>query len=390
MVESDKGGGPSSPGGPASSGGASQPPIGGLVVDPRDVKTNPSLTKFLRERISAAIVSGLTAIGILRPRTANGELGPRHWKGLFTFLGVILAVIVVWTSVHVVQPGNVAVPVTFGHSGEPLGPGVHITLPFTRTYSMSTRTQNYTMSPSQGDGPAGSVDGPVVVLAKDGGAATVNATLLYRMDRRKATDVYRNLGRNYAAAVVRPTARSCIRLEFTKYPVTDAASTASGAIEDNVAACIKEKLESAGLLLQAFQLRGVALGDSVQTAVDAKVASQQKLQQQLFEVATAQKQAEIVRIQALATNEQARIAECGGQPGTTRVNGQMVETIVPNPQDQCVNSALSPEYLQFSYIQALNNLAKSGNASAVVLPFGQNVTPLITLPTNGSTSTSQP
>jgi regulator of protease activity HflC (stomatin/prohibitin superfamily) len=390
MVESDKGGGPSSSGGaPSQPPRGAQPPIGGLVVDPRDIKTNPSLTKFLRERISGAVVSGLTAIGILRPRTANGELGPRHWKGLFIFLGTIFAIIIVWTSVHVVQPGNVAVPVTFGHSGEPLGPGVHITLPFTRTYSMSTRTQNYTMSSSAKDGPAGSVDSPVAVLGKDGGAANVNATLLYRIERDKASEVFRNLGLNYSTSIVRPTARACVRLEFTKYDMADAASTASGTIEDNIAACVKEKLESAGLLLQAFQMRGISLGSTLQAAVDAKVAAQQKLQQQLFDVATAQKQADIQRIQALATNDQAVIAECGGRPGSTTVNGQTVQTIIPNPQAECTKSALTDAYLQFAYIQALNNLAKSGNSSTVVVPFGQNVSPLISLPPS-STSTSTP
>ena len=61
---------------------------------------------------------------MLRPRTATGELGPRSWKGLFLFLGTIFAIVFVWTSVHIVQPGNVAVPVTFGHTGEPLDPGI--------------------------------------------------------------------------------------------------------------------------------------------------------------------------------------------------------------------------------------------------------------------------
>src|SRR5689334_18441070 len=263
--DSDKGDGPGSgaPLGSAQSS-ASQKPIGGLVVDPRDIKTNPSLTKFLRTRISGAIVSGLVAIGILRPRNADGELGRRHWGGLFVFLAAVFAVIIIWTSIHVVQPGNVAVPVTFGHSSEPIGPGIHLTLPFTSTYSMSTRTQNYTMSSSASDGPQGSVDGAVPVLGKDGGGATVNATLLYRLDRTKASDVYRNIGRNYSSSIVRPTARSCIRAEFTKYGIADGASIDSGAIEDNIAACIKAKLESVGLLLQAFQLRSVALGTNVQ------------------------------------------------------------------------------------------------------------------------------
>ena len=390
MVESDKGGGPSSSGGaPSQSAREAQPPIGGLVVDPRDIKTNPSLMKFLRERISGAIVSGLTAIGVLRPKKANGELGPRHWKGLFIFLGTIFAIVIVWTSVHVVQPGNVAVPVTFGHSGEPLGPGVHITLPFTRTYSMSTRTQNYTMSSSANDGPAGSVDSPVAVLGEDGGAATVNATLLYRVDRDKASDVYRNLGRSYATAVVRPTARSCVRAEFAKYPVAEAASTASGSIEDNVGACVKDKLESAGLLLQAFQLRGVTLDPSVAKAVAAKVAAQQTLLQQAFDQATALRKAEIVRIQAKATSDQEQIVQCGGHFATVTINDKDIQTIVPNEPGKCTSSGLTDAYLQYAYIQALNNIATSGNANVIISPNGQ--APLFTVPTTGgSTSTTQP
>ena len=383
MVQSDKGGGPS------SSGGASQPPIGGLVVDPRDVKTNPSLTKFLRERISAGIVGALVAIGILRPRTATGELGPRHWKGLFAFIGVIIAVVVVWTSVHVVQPGNVAVPVTFGHAGDPLDPGIHITLPFTNAYSMSTRTQNYTMSASPGDGPAGSVDSAVTVLGSDGGSGTVNATLLYRVDRSRATDVYRNLGRNYGPAFVRPVARGCIRDSFTQFGIVDGASTKSAAIQQNIADCVKAKLESVGLLLQSFELRSVTPSSSVQAAVDSKVQSQQKLFQQAFDEATALKQAEIRRIQAQAVSDEERIVQCGGHLGTIKVNDKDVQTIVPNAPDQCNNLGLTNAYLEYAYIQAINNLATSGKATVIVGSNGSSPLPVITVP-NGSTPTSTP
>src|SRR5947207_5681004 len=199
--DSDKAGGSG-----VTSAPPNQKPIGGLVIDPREVKTNPSLTKYLRERIGAGVIGSLVAIGFMRPRNANGELGPRHWTGLVAFIGVIIAVVIVWTSLHIVQPGNVAVPVTFGHAGKPLDPGLHITLPFTNANSMSTRTQNYTMSSLPSDGPRGSVDSAVTVLGRDGGSATVNATLLYLLDRSKATDVYRNLGRNYGPSYVRPAA----------------------------------------------------------------------------------------------------------------------------------------------------------------------------------------
>ncbi len=383
MVESDKGGGPSSSGAPPQSPREAQPPIGGLVVDPREIKTNPSLTKFLRERISGAIVSGLVAIGILRPRNADGELGPRHWKGLFAFLGVIIAVLVVWTSVHVVQPGNVAVPVTFGHAGEPLDPGIHITLPFTTAYSLSTRTQNYTMSSSPSDGPSGSVDSAVSVLGSDGGSAVVNATLLYRVDRSKATDVYRNLGRNYGPSFVRPTARGCLRDAFTQYGIVDGASIKSGTIQNDVANCVKTKLESAGLLLQSFQLRSVTPSATVQAAVDAKVQAQQKLFQQAFDEATALKQAEIVKIQAQATSQQEQIVQCGGHLGTITLNGKPVQTIVPNAPGQCNSLGLTTAFLQYAYIQALNNLATTGKATTIIVP--KDLSPIVTVPSTGST-----
>jgi regulator of protease activity HflC (stomatin/prohibitin superfamily) len=365
-------------------------PIGGMVRDPREVKTNPSLVKFLRERLSAAFVGALVKIGVLRPRTATGELGPRSWKGLFIFLGTIFAIVFVWTSVHVVQPGNVAVPVTFGKAGTPLDPGLHITLPFTTTYSLSTRLQNYTMSSDKNDGPKGAVDGAVSVLGQDGGSATVNATVLYRVDPAKATTVYRTLGTNYAAAVVKPAARGCVRLVFTRYPIVNAATTSGNAVESDVGHCMKDKLVQQGLLLADFQLKQITLDPQLRKQVAQKVAAQQLLQQQVFDLATAQKQADIKRIQALATADQARIIQCGGKSTMSTQNGQTVQEITPNADAQCLDK-LTPAFLQYTYIQALQALASNEGTSTLVLPFDKNLTPLITLPSgSGSTPTSAP
>ena len=364
-----------------------QAPIGGMVRDPREVKTNPSLTRFLRERMSAGLVAGLVSIGVLRPRTATGELGPRSWKGLFAFLVSVFAIVFVWTSVHIVQPGTVAVPVTFGHSSKPLNAGFHITLPFTTAYSMSTRTQNYTMSSLKGEGQKGNVDDSVAVLGKDGGGANVNATVLYRLDPARATDVFRSIGPKYATAIVRPSARSCIRDVFTAYDVVTDATSAWNTVEDNVSKCMKDKLVPRGLLLQDFQMREVTLASSISQAVTLKVAAQQTQEQQKFERATALQQAEITRIQALATADSQQILKCGGVEQTVVRDGQSLSTIVPNPQTRCVEAQFTPEYLQYTYIQALKALVASGKNSTLVLPFSGNLTPQIVIP---QTPTSTP
>jgi len=385
MDDSDKGDASDASNAP----GAAEPmtpqmPIGGMVRDPREVKTNPSLTRFLRERLSTAFVGALVKIGVLRPRTATGELGPRSWKGLFIFLGTIFAIVFVWTSVHIVQPGNVAVPVTFGHPGKPLDAGFHITLPFTTAYSMSTRTQNYTMTSIATEGQKGKTDTAVSVLGADGGAATVNATVLYRLDPKKATDVYRNLGRSYSTAIVRPSARSCVRLVFTNFGVVAAATSAWNDVESSVGRCMKHKLSPQGLLLQDFQLREVTLASPLQAAVNSKVASQQNAEQQKFELATAEQAADITRIQALATADSQQILACGGKAATVSRDGIVAQTVIPNSLTNCSQSQLTPQYLQFTYIQALKSLVNSPNTSTVILPFDQNLTPLLNVNPGGT------
>jgi regulator of protease activity HflC (stomatin/prohibitin superfamily) len=381
-----------SPAGETPGEAAAQPerpmqPIGGMVRDPREVKTNPSLTRFLRDRASAALISGLVSIGVLRPRTPSGDLGPRHWKGLFGFIGTIFAILFVWTSIHIVQPGTVAVPVTFGHAGKPLKAGPHITWPFTTTYAMSTRTQNYTMSALKGEGAQKNTDDSVAVLGRDGGGANVNATLLYRLDPTKATDVYRTLGRNYQTQIVRPSARNCIRIIFTHYDVVTAATSAWDTVENDVSKCMKEKLVHRGLLLQDFQMREVTLASSINDAVTLKVASQQKEEQQTFERATAEQQADIQRIQALGTADAQTITTCGGVETKVLRDGETVRTVVPNPLTKCDVSQFTPQYLQFTYIQALQQLANSKTNTTLILPFDQNLTPLLNLNTGGGSTT---
>jgi regulator of protease activity HflC (stomatin/prohibitin superfamily) len=212
----------------------------------------------------------------------------------------------------------------------------------------------------------------------------VNATVLYRVDPDKATMVYRNLGRNYANAVVKPAARGCVRLVFAKYPIVSASTTSGNDVESDVGHCMKDKLVPQGLLLADFQLKQVTLDPQLARAVSQKVAAQQLQQQQAFDLVTAQKQADIKRIQALATYDQALLIQCGGKASvTTGASG--TQTIIPNLPSACDNK-LTPAFLQFSYIQALQALAAGKGTSTLVLPFDKNLTPLINLPSGSATA----
>ena len=135
-------------------------------------------------------------------------------------------------------------------------------------------------------------------------------------------------------------------------------------------------------------MREVALASSIGKAVNAKVTAQQVEEQQEFEKATADQQADITRIQALATADSQQILACGGVAQKIVRGGKEVETVVPNPLTRCNQTQLTPAYLQFTYIQALKQLVSSPNNSTLILPFDQNLTPLLNINGSGSTVTT--
>lgn len=338
----------------------------------------------MRRRVAHAGRVGLATVGIARPRNADGSLGDRHWKRLVGFSGALIVGFLLNTMIHVVPAGSIGIPVTLGHAGSPLDEGFHVTWPLTSVAQMSIRTTGYTMSAAVGEGNKGNIDDSVQVLGSDGAGGSVDSTVLYRLDASRATEVYLDLGTNYVQTLIRPSTRTCIRSVFTDETMVNAATIAWHHLEDATTACVREKLEPRGIILEDLQLREVHLDATLQAAVTAKVAAQQDAERQQFELSKATQQAEITRVNAIATADAQQILACGGTVQTTEVNGEQVVTVIPNSIDECSQAQLTPAYLQWTYIQALQALVNSPNNSTIILPFDQNLTPLIQIPAGGS------
>jgi regulator of protease activity HflC (stomatin/prohibitin superfamily) len=186
------------------------------------------------------------------------------------------------------------------------------------------------MSAARGEGQFGNVDDSVTVLGRDGATAQVDATVLYRVDRADATEVYENVGTNFTSAIIRPSARSCIRTAFTSRSLVDASTQDWPEITQSIEDCMAEKIEPRGITLEDFQLRDVRLSPQVQQAIEASVAA--------------------------------------------------AET---------ANNQLSDSYLQFAYIQALRAFADAqGNVTLVLPSGGGDVQPVIPVPGGEPTTTT--
>jgi regulator of protease activity HflC (stomatin/prohibitin superfamily) len=366
------------------------------VIPPSDGHDEP-VKPTPRTLFGRALAGLMTFLGLRRPRKEDGTLGPRPWKRFLLVVGLALLIWVLSTMMFVVQSGNVGVPVTLGHAGSPVGQGFHFTAPFTTMKQMSARTTAYTMAAQASEGSK-SGDDSVQVLGSDGASGSVDSTVLFRLDAARATEVYENLGPSYVTALVRPSARACIRSVFTDHTMVEAVTTAWHDMEAGVTACMKEKVESSGIIIVDFQLREVRLEATLQAAVTAKVSAQQVAERQQFELSTARQQAEITRVQALATADAQQILACGGElQMVEQPDNTVVLQVVPKPIERCSQAQLTPAFLQFTYIQALKALVNSPNNTTIILPFDQSLTPLInvgsgstvvTTPDNATTTTT--
>lgn len=284
----------------------------------------------------------------------------------------------VWSCIRVVAPGQVAIPVAFGTAGSPVGPGIHFVNPLASVERMSIRTEGYTMSVKDGEGNK-TGDDSVSVLGSDGAEGSVDATVLFHLQKASASKVYRELGTGYVEKLVRPTIRTCIRNGFATQEMVVAATTRRSEVADTVRECIDNTLNPHGIVLEQFQLRDIHLGKEVQGSIDRKVTAQQQAEQQRFELQTAQQKAEIARVDAQGKADSQQIIACGG---TVQTLDDGSTKVVPNTGDKCQNT-LSDAYLQYLYIQTLQATVDSENHSTVILPFDQNLTPLLNVPAGG-------
>lgn len=323
-----------------------------------------------------AIVIGdkvYTKTNAYRDAPAESTTIPVRKIGLIT-LGVAVFFLLLST-IRVVSPGEVGIPVTFGKTGTPFGAGVHFVNPFAGVETLSVRTENYTMSVASSEGNKNG-DDSVSVLGLDGAQGSVDSTALFHLNEGDASRVYKKLGTGFVEKIVRPTIRTCIRDEFAKVPMVVGATSGRDQIGAAITTCIEKVISPEGISLESLQLRDIHLSETVQNSINSKVSAQQTSEQQQFELSKTQQQAEIARVDAQGKADAQQIISCGGT--TVPIDDKGNTKVIPNTGASCQNN-LSANYLQYLYILTLQKVAEGPNHDTLVLPFDSNLTPLLNI-----------
>jgi len=253
-----------------------------------------------------------------------------------TILGLIALVILFFSSVVSIPTGNVGVLTMFGRvTGEALGEGIHLINPLKAVQRLSIQTQSVKESAN--------------VPSNEGLILALDTSLLFHLDRMKATEVFQKVGSDYAEKIVEPTLRAAIRASTSAHTVNALYTNARELVQQQIQDELTAQLAPRGVIVENVLLRDVQLPAMLKGSIEAKQQAEQDALRMSFILQKEKQEAERKRIEAQGIADFQKIVAQG----------------------------ISPQLLEWKGIEATEKLATSANAKIVVVGNAKNGLPLI-------------
>jgi regulator of protease activity HflC (stomatin/prohibitin superfamily) len=249
------------------------------------------------------------------------------WKIAKFIIIILLAIWIISWFVVIIGAGETGVYSLFGKvSDQELSSGFHLVNPLAKIDRMSIRTEQYTMSIAPGEGQIKG-DDSISSLTKEGLDVNIDFTALYRLEEKRASDIYREVGLDYVNKLIRPEIRGVIRDVVSQYEAKELYSEKRQEASGKMASLLKERLESRGIFIEEAVIRNVQLPPSLAKAIQEKLAAEQEAQRYDFVLDREKKEADRKRIEAEGQRDSQKI----------------------------INESLSAEYLDYLYINQLKD-----------------------------------
>lgn len=254
-------------------------------------------------------------------------------------IGGIVAFLLLLSSVTSIPTGHVGVLTLFGRvTGEALGEGIHLVNPLKSVEKLSVQTQSIKESAS--------------VPSNEGLILSLDTSLLFRLDRSKAAEVFQTVGSDYAVKIVEPTLRAAIRSATSAHSANALYTNARELVQKQIQEELTVQLALRGLIVENVLLRDVQLPAMLKSSIEAKQQAEQDALRMSFILQKEKQEAERKRIEAQGIADFQRIVAQG----------------------------ISAQLLEWKGIEATEKLASSQNAKIVIIGNPKNGLPLVLEP----------
>jgi regulator of protease activity HflC (stomatin/prohibitin superfamily) len=254
-------------------------------------------------------------------------------------VGAILLLILLFASITSIPTGNVGVLTLFGRvTGDVLGEGIHLINPLKSVQKLSVQTQSVKESAN--------------VPSNEGLILALDTSLLFRLDKNKAAQVFQTVGEDYAAKIVEPTLRAAIRASTSAHTANALYTNARELVQQQIQDELTTQLSARGVIVEAVLLRDVQLPAMLKGSIEAKQQAEQDALRMSFILQKEKQEAERKRIEAQGIADFQKIVAQG----------------------------ISPQLLEWKGIEATEKLATSSNAKVVIIGNPKNGLPLVLEP----------
>lgn len=218
---------------------------------------------------------------------------------------IVLGALFVFRSTLIFIPaGHVGIVYDMGRGvlSTPMNEGLNYAIPiWQRVTLMDARLQEYTMSASVDEG-ALRRDDALDAPTSDGQQVKVDASVIFKIDKSKAPELYQKIGADYIDKIIRSFSRSQIRMVISRYSATAIYSESRQEAEAVMARELGELLKAKYIILDKVLLRAVYFSPEYSKAIEDKVIAEQRVKQAEFEVkeATQRAQSKIAEAKGLA------------------------------------------------------------------------------------------
>src|SRR5258707_2631265 len=191
----------------------------------------------------------------------GGKPGMPNLAGLksrfLTIVAVVVVLIVLMASTTSIPTGHVGVLTLFGRvTGDVLPEGIHLINPLKSVEKMSVQTQSRKESAN--------------VPSKEGLILSLDTSLLFRLDKDKAAQVFQTVGSDYAERVVEPELRSAIRGATSAHSSNDLYTNGREIVQQQIESDLRTQLTPRGVIVEAVLLRDVQLPALLKASIEAK------------------------------------------------------------------------------------------------------------------------
>ena len=267
---------------------------------------------------------------VVEGRTPGGGLR-------FALIAVaLLLLFLIGNPLTVIPAGHVGVKDFFGNvSPNVLPAGVHFVFPFTKVVKMSIKTEE--------------IKETAEVPSKEGLMMDLEASVLFRLDPLKASELYRTVGRDYASIAVLPQIRSALREITASYEAKDLYSSQREKIAHEIFDLVNKMSGGRGVITEQVLLRKIGLPAMVANAIQEKLKREQEAEQMKFVLQKEEQEAQRKRIEAQGIADFQKIVAQG----------------------------ISAQLLEWKGIEATEKLALSPNSKIVVIGNPKSGLPII-------------